>query len=217
MDENQRVKLEFIKAYLNDAEDKLLFLSELAATGHKDEAMTLCLVYIDRFAQVLKWPSIETGKNFVEALIQFGQDPFMGLCHPLQAARAFTQVKQLEILGRQVATVFPGPSHELMDLPTFEAQMKREIPQFDRSQFRKHAWRATLANVAYQRLRIPAIHGSGVSGALEFSQTTYNGDPVPILDLRALKNCVSALIAEARRRSEANGQWFGNDASVGWN
>ena len=69
MDENQKVKLEFIEAYLNNAEAKLLFLSELAETGHRDEAMTLCLVYIDRFAQVLKWPSTESGKNFVEALI----------------------------------------------------------------------------------------------------------------------------------------------------
>ena len=166
---------------------KLLFLSELAATGHKDEAMTLCLVYIDRFAQVLKWPSTENVKNFVEALIQFGQDPYMGRCHPLQAARAFAQVTKLEMLGKQVATVFPGPSHELMDLPTFEYQMKREIPQFNRLQFRKHAWRATLANVAYQRLRIPAVHGTGVSGALEFSLTTYKGDPVPFLMCARLK------------------------------
>lgn len=216
MDEYQKVKLESIEAYLNDAEAKLLFLTELAATGHRDEAMTLCLVYIDRFAQVLKWPSTKTGKNFVEALIQYGQDPFMGLYHPLQAARAFAQVKQLEMLGTQVAIAFPGPSHELMDLSSFEAQMKRKIPQFDSPRFRKHAWRATLANIAYQSLRIPAVHGSGVSGGLEFSRTKYNGDPVPILDFRALQNCASALIIKARRRSEASGQWFGNDESVGW-
>ena len=117
----------------------------------------------------------------------------MGLYHPLQAARAFARVKKLETLGKQVATIFPGPSHELMELPSFEARLQREIPQFDRSQFRKHAWRATLANVAYQRLRIPAIHGSGVSGGLEFSQTTYNGDPVPVLDVRALKTALQHL------------------------
>ena len=77
MDENQKVKHSVIAEFFNEAEARVAFLSKLATIGHKEEAITLCLVYIDRFAQFLCWPSKKTGCNFVKALIQFGGDPLM--------------------------------------------------------------------------------------------------------------------------------------------
>ena len=75
-------------------------------------------------------------------------------------------------------------------------------------------WRATIANVVYQHLRNAAMHGFGTSAGIVLSQTTWNGQPVPILGLSELKRCARGLIAEARHRSEANWQWFGDDAIV---
>ena len=72
MDNNQEAKLSAIRAFLNEADTRVGFLKELADTGHKPEAMTLCLVYIDRFAQYLCWPQTSAGRNFVDALINLG-------------------------------------------------------------------------------------------------------------------------------------------------
>ncbi len=42
-EENQQAKREFIKTFFDNAEARVAFLSELADTGHKPEAMTLGL------------------------------------------------------------------------------------------------------------------------------------------------------------------------------
>ncbi len=84
MDNNQEAKMSAIKAFLNEADTRVGFLQKVADTGHKPEAMTLCLVYIDRFAQYLCWPQTSAGRNFVDALVQFGGNPLMQLAHPLQ-------------------------------------------------------------------------------------------------------------------------------------
>jgi hypothetical protein len=79
MDKNQQAKREVIATFFDNAEARIAFLSELAQTGHKSEAMTLCLTYLDSFAQWLRWPATSSSRNFVEAVIQFGDEPLMGL------------------------------------------------------------------------------------------------------------------------------------------
>lgn len=215
MDENQKAKRSVITAYFDDAEARMAFLDELANTGHEPEAMTLCLVYIDRFAQCLCWPRASAGRNFVEALIHFGGDPLMALAHPLQAARAFGAMKApWKALAERIAGAFPGRSHEVLPIPTFEQALAEHVTTAELAQLRPELWRATIANVVYQHLRNAAIHGFGTSAGIVLSQTTWNGQLVPILGLSELKSCARGLIAEARRRSEANWQWFGDDAIV---
>jgi hypothetical protein len=53
MDANQRAKREIIAAFFDNAEARVAFLPELDRTGHRSEAMTLCLTYIDGFSQWL--------------------------------------------------------------------------------------------------------------------------------------------------------------------
>jgi hypothetical protein len=215
MDRNQEAKLSFIRAFLDEANTRVGFLEELANTGHKPEAMTLCLVYIDRFAQYLCWPQTLAGRNFVDALVQFGGDPLMGLAHPLQAVRAFEAMNEpWKTLAGRIKVAFPGPSHELLPTSTFEEALKEYLTPLQLMQLKPELWRATIANVVYQHLRNPAIHGFGSTGGIILSQTTWNGQAVPELGLSLLKTCALGLIVEARKRSEANGQWFGNDAIV---
>jgi hypothetical protein len=215
MDEHQNAKMDLIRAYLDDYVDKLTFLNELTAMGRRDEAMSLCLVYIDRFAQVLCWPGDKMGPNFVNALIQYGGNPIMGLAHPVQAIRAFNEMSaNWQQLSRKVASRFPGPSQELLPITDLEVELSRLIKSSERVQLHNEMWRTTIAAVAYRRLRTAAIHGFGVRGEIEFSNTTYGGKPVPNLNLTELQKCALELVAEARRRSDKNGQWFGNDQIV---
>ena len=121
MDENQKAKRSFITAFFDDAEARIAFLGELADASHEREAMTLCLTYIDSFAQWLCWPSTATGRNFVEAVTQFGGDALMGLAHPLQAIRAFRRMQSpWKALAERIAYAFPGPVHEILPIPLLE-------------------------------------------------------------------------------------------------
>jgi hypothetical protein len=215
MDENQKAKRSFITAFFNDAEARMTFLDELATAGHEREAMTLCLTYIDSFAQWLCWPCTATGHNFVEAVTQFGGNPLMRLAHPLQAIRAFSRMQQpWKRFAERIAHAFPGPVHELLPIPLFEEALAQHLTTAELAQLRPEVWRTTIANVVYQHLRNPSVHGFGAGNGIILSQTTYQDQPVPILGFSQLKNCAWGLIAEARRRSEANWEWFGNDAIV---
>jgi hypothetical protein len=215
MDEHQKTKMEFIRAYLDDYIDKLTFLNELTAMGRRDEAMSLCLVYIDRFAQVLFWPCDKTGQNFVNAVIQYGGNPIMGLAHPIQAIRAFKEMSaEWQQLSKKVALRFRGPSQELLPIADLEVAIFGLTKPSERVRLHNEMWRTTIAAVAYSRLRTAAIHGFGVRGEIEFSNTTYGGKPAPDLNLIELQKCAFELVAEARRRSDKNGQWFGNDQIV---
>ena len=81
MDRNQKAKQEVIAAFFDNAEARIAFLNELAQAGHRSEAMTLCLTYIDSFAQWLCWPASSSGRNFVDAVIQFGGESLTCFIH----------------------------------------------------------------------------------------------------------------------------------------
>ena len=104
-------------------------------------------------------------------------------------------------LAEKIAQAFPEPSHELLPIPTLEQALAEHVTTTELAQLKPHLWRATMANYVYQNFRIPAIHGFGPSEGI-------------VLELSQLASCARGLIAEARRRSEDNGQWFGNDAIV---
>ena len=219
MDKDQESKRDFITAFFDESEARVEFLDELAETGHVPEAMTLALVYIDRFSQSLCWPinstGNSTGRNFVDALIRFGGEPLMALAHPRQAAHAFGALKShWKDMAERIKIAFPGPSYEVVAIPEFEQALVAHFETAELAQLKPELWRATIANLVYQHLRNPAIHGFGTSGDIVLSNVTWKGHPLPVVGYAKLQNCAKHLIAEARRRSEANGQWFGNDEIV---
>lgn len=138
----------------------------------------------------------------------------MELAHPLQFVRSFKKNKEPKAI---IAVFHHGsvePPYELVTLKNLEEYLEQVLGETVPKSFKNELWRATIANVVYQYLRNPAVHGAGVSGALGFGQTTYGGKEMPILDFERLINCAANIIREARRRSETTGQWFGNDEIV---
>ncbi len=215
MDANQQVRREVIASYFDHAEARVAFLSELDRTDHRSEAMTLCLTYIDSFAQWLCWPRSASGRNFVEAALQFGGDELMGLVHPLQAVQSFQRMNgPWPALAERVKVAFPGPPHELLPMATFEERLTPHVTAAQLTGVQREAWRATIAHAAYQHLRNPSVHAFGSSDGIYFSRTTFRGAAVPPLALPQLLGVARGLVGEARRRSETNGQWFGDDRIV---
>jgi hypothetical protein len=79
MPDSSTAKAHFIRAYFERLDRKIDMLTRLAEAGYKDEALTLCLVYIDGLAQRLMWPSDKSGFNYVAALSQFANDEELGM------------------------------------------------------------------------------------------------------------------------------------------
>jgi hypothetical protein len=215
MDRDQIAKSKFINSFHNNADKRIKFLLQLYSEDHHQEAMTLCLSYIDSFSQWLQWPGTKSGENFVESVVNFGGDSFMPLVHPLQAVREFNRLKQpWKNIAAKIESIYPGPNYKLQEKQSFITKLTAHFSQAEVHQIETESWRATLAATAYFHLRNPSIHSFG-SLELSFSRTTYQGDIVPGIGFMSLQSIASNLHAELRNRSEANNQWFGNDDIVG--
>ncbi|MBM4338774.1 MAG: hypothetical protein FJ110_04445 [Deltaproteobacteria bacterium] len=215
MDENERVKAHFINSFHSNADERLAFLPRLFSDRYLEEAMALCLSYIDSFSQWLQWPSDKSGQNFVKAVVSFGGDSSMGLVHPLQAVRAFNQMKSFwKGIATLIECIFTGPNYELLEHSEFLSQLAPRMSKADLSNVEQELWRTTMAAIAYFRLRNPSIHSFGAGPDISFSNTTHQGDSVPVLDFNRLFNIALNLHSELRRRSDTTGQWFGNDEII---
>jgi len=208
-------KLEFIKSFHKAADKRIDFLQWLNEERHRQEALTLCLSYIDSFSQWLFWPSTKSGENFVNAIVDFGGNPLMGLVHPLQAIRSFKGLKQSwQQIAKKIENVFPGPEHVLISQDVFLSKLNSSLTVKEAQDLKKECWRTTLAAIAYYFVRNPSIHNFGAT-ELSFSKTTYRGESISGMGFSELHDIVKRLHAELRRRAEDNIQWFGNDEIVG--
>lgn len=178
MDGAGKLKREVIANFFEHVDARVAFLDELARAGNKPEAMTLCLTYIDSFAQWLLWPATSTGRNFVEAVVQFGGDALMPLAHPLQATRAFGSMKApWKDLANRIQNAFPGPTYELLTTTAFVGALQPRLTQAELERLRSEVWRTTIANLTYQHLRNQSVHSFGGSSGIWLSHGTYQGAP----------------------------------------
>lgn len=211
MDKDKEAKREFIRAFHDDAERRIDFLVWLNKEKHRYEALTLCLSYIDSFSQWLYWPSFGSGKNFVDAIVEFGGDPLMGLIHPQQAIRSFEFMKiPWQQISNKIKKVFPGPQYQLISIDDFLINLSQILTVEEVKKIKAECWRGTLSATAYYFLRNPSIHSFGAL-ELSFSGTLHQNKTIPSMGFAQLHGIVKNIHQELRRRSENNNQWFGND------
>jgi hypothetical protein len=210
MEENENGRQIYIQSFHDYAVGRLEFLPRLFADKRREEAMILCLVYIDSFSQWLQWPSDKSGQNFVEAVAKFGGDPLLGLVHPLQAVRAYNQMSTCwNKIADLIESFFAGPNYELQTKDDFLGKLTPILSSDQLRSVRKELWRTTMAAIAYYRLRNPAVHEFGPEPDISFSRTIYQRSSLPDLDFSRLYGVALKLHAELRRRSETSGQLFG--------
>lgn len=136
----------------------------------------------------------------------------MGLVHPLQLFRALDGLAATwQPACTAVQATFPGPPYELTAPAGVAAALRTALTVSQVNALDRELWRGTIAAVAYYGMRNPAVHALGASDH-SFSQTTYAGKSAQSLNLLRLQRAARELAVEARRRSEASGEWFGNDA-----
>jgi hypothetical protein len=215
MEENENVKQHYIRSFHDHAVERLEFLPRLFADGRREEAMALCLIYIDSFSQWLQWPSKKSGQNFVETVIDFGGDLLLSLVHPLQAVRAYNRMGPFwNKIAARIESAFAGPNYELQTKNDFLGKLTHILSDGELRSVRGELWRTTTAAIIYFNLRNPSVHSFDAGPDISFSSATYQGNLVPGIDFNRLHGVASKLHAELRSRSETAGQWFGNDEII---
>ena len=205
----------FMTAFFDDACERVEFLTELHDSGRDTEAFTLCLTYVDSFAQWLFWPRRESGRNFVDSLAAHEASRYLALIHPLQAVRSFKSMNGFwQTIASRIEAVFPGPQYDLLDHSTFSTRLAGACSGTELKQVHSEIWRGTMGAVAYYWLRNPSVHRFGSTTSLGFSGTSHNGVPAPMMNLQTFLPPLRAMIEEARKRSAATCQWFGDDRIV---
>lgn len=214
-EDNAACKSQFIAAFFDSAEERAAYLDTLHTGGRPAEALTLCLAYIDSFSQWLFWPRYQTGRNFVEALVQHGGDPGFALVHPMALIRAFEIMKdRWKGFAARLRALFPGPTYSLRAQSDFLKEVAVDFTPAECKELEAELWRGTIANVAYTHLRNPSIHAFRGAAEISFDGTTHEGRPVSPISFSRLHRALLRLVAEARTRSTANNQWFGDDNIV---
>lgn len=216
MRDNETAKKEVIRAFFDDAKERAEYLLVLNAKKRANEASTLCLVYIDSFSQWLFWPRSQVGQNFVEALLKYSGDLEFALVHPLFLIRAWAAMKDhtWKTFATRLKTLFPGPKYSLFSQDEFLTHISQSFNPNDIKLLKDKLWKGFIANVVYKHLRNPSIHSFRGAAEVSFDATMYQNQPVQSITFSRLHDALMKLIDEARKRSLANNQWFGNDSIV---
>lgn len=206
-------KLKIMSAFFDEALQRVDYLSELHKSGRDTEALTLCLTYVDSFAQWLYYPRRSVGQNFIEALSAHDHAAYFSLIHPLQMIRALDRMEgPWPSRAKIIASIFPGPSYELMDRLTFARSLSSGFGPQELGLIQQKFWRGTIAALAYYWLRNPSVHRFGSSPSLSFGSTLYQGKEPPSLAQATLIPPLRSMINEASTRSMNACEWFGNDS-----
>ena len=203
-------KTSYIAAFFTVFEKKVDRLSILR-DSFPEEAFTLCLVYIDRLASGRyggKDP--RNRENFWRALTELTSISVFGLLHPdclIEEAERHTP----SAVPTLRALVANDPTALLTEQQVSDAIRGSDVEMEDRKKVLENLWRASVANITYDCIRNPAIHGPG-AGGLSFSETTHNGKKGLVLDFDIFYDGLRQVSSGVKALSVATGEWFGNSA-----
>ncbi len=202
-------KQQFIRAFFDAFEVKVLRLKDLRSLSFEDEAFALCLVYIDRLASGhYGGQQGQNRKNFWQALTSLGGNPLFAMIHPRELleqtkAKCPYAASLIEsIVKRQPAALLKEDelAGEIKD-SSLSAPQKIEVIS--------NLWRASMANICYDYIRNAEVHGAG-SGGLSFDESIYEGKKGVKLDFDVLYAALNAILKAVVQDSMQTSQWFGN-------
>jgi hypothetical protein len=203
-------KLFFIRANLEDFKEKIGRLQDLADKSFCDEALILCVVYIDYLASGRYFDGNENSReNFCRALRELSGCPFFSAIHPKvlleEAARCSGQIESfVQSIVRQRPKQFFTPDEVVQKIKA------SSLPDSAKSSLAANLWRASVAAICYEKIRCHAVHGPGRTIKLTFPETAYNGLVVMAVDFNLLYGALRAIFHEVEVLSLQTGEWFGN-------
>ena len=208
--EDLEAKREFITAYFEELDKKINLLVKLTEDDHEDEALLLCLVYIDGLANWLHLPDKDSPRNFSKALTMHGGNETFSLILPNWLIKALPWKSAPGGLDAALSTAIAALPSDQAFLPReFLDRVRRRLTLTDYTWLEREVWRGSIANAIYTSLRSPGVHYGGVSHGLSFSTSTFRGERIPRIDFHNLHPALISLAAHVKKVSEETGDWFG--------
>jgi hypothetical protein len=209
---DSKVKASFIEAYFDDLKQRVDLLPNLYAEGYTNEALLLCCCYIEGLGASLYWPDEASARNFVRILEEYGSEEMLSYIHPRQLLSVLeARVPTLyQRISDRLAAAFATSQDALRTREEVVTLMHHQLTHEETQHLKNHLWRGTLASLVYSNLRSPLVHRLGASPIL-LSQTTFRGQPVPILDFTLLYPRLIEILDRARKLSVTANSWFGHD------
>lgn len=159
-----------IMANLRHVQEKVGFLGTLYDEGRKQEALTLCCVYIEGFAQRIYSKSSDRKSQylFVRVLLDHGGEEILRLVDPPTLMKKLNLGEPPEALAR-ISSASPV---ELLTIESVHNLLEDEDQK-------KLTWKATIAALVYSELRSPLAHDRPPSShGLWLSDTVFQGEPI---------------------------------------
>lgn len=210
-------KLFFITSYFDNLRRRIENLAKLDACrfddqSFRDEALILCLLYIDGLASCYYGAGRARGKNkehFCRALKELSGNALFEKLH-VQTTREYVSEKLSEAtaLIDQLVADMPGQ-------PLDEAEVGRRIRQSPLARNPKTAdllsnlWRCSIGAICYDIMRNPAVHGLGTV-PLAFGETLWAGGKGFSLDFAVLHNALKRICEHVAKESVEKQAWFGH-------
>lgn len=201
-------KQQFIQLFFDAFEQKIKRLQQLRKS-FEDEAFTLCLVYIDRLASGhFGGKGGQNRQNFSRTLKQLSGNPLFGMIHP-QQVKELTQRNCPTAVSFIELVISRQPTALLCEGEVAAEIRKSSLLDSEKTKLIAHLWRASMANIAYDRIRVAEVHGPG-SGGLSFDETIYEGHTGVTLDFEKFYDALCQILERVREASITTGHWFGN-------
>jgi hypothetical protein len=201
-------KQDFIKAFFDDFGRRIERLPKLYGESFRHEAFILGIVYINWLAS--GYYGGEPGgnrKSFCRALNELSGNALFGMIHPRELIERADE--RCPFATSLLESIVKKQPRTLLS----EAELTQEIQASSMADSEKDAvisnvWRASIANICYDHIRNPEIHGPG-SGGLSFGDSMYEGKVGVSVDFRILYDALRKIHGRIMAISIEKGEWFG--------
>jgi len=170
-------------------DDKVDFLQTLYKQNRKEEALTLCCVYIEGLAHnIYGAPKNAKSKEyFVKVLLEHGGEESLRLVDPPKLAEALRGCGEpLVTLARAIEGHFSGSPVELFTIDELVAAAHSKLSPDQCELLAKNAWLGTTAALAYKHLRCRLVHQLDSLDGLISSNTVFRGEPAERISFNTL-------------------------------
>jgi len=206
------MKKEMIEAYFRALRRRIELLSEMHSRTLTEEALILCIVYIDWLASGHYGGTGKGNKhNFCRALMELGGKPVFRMFHPLillehtdkHAPAAETEIKVL---------ITTNPGQFLGESDVYGAFEGSSLSVDRKKKVLAELWKTSMAARVYDWCRNRLIHGPGYI-TVSFDQTVLPDGSRVWIDFELLYGALKSIFNEIERMSIEKCLWFGNAKS----
>lgn len=148
------VSREMLESFFDNFQERLARLQQLRKQFFVDEAFTLCLVYIDRLASGhFGGTAGQNRKNFWKALTHLSGNPLFGMIHP----RNLRELSKLHFPPALsfIQSVVNIQANVLLNEDALAAKIRKSsLPDPEKAGLISNLWRASIANITYDCVRV---------------------------------------------------------------